>query len=92
MRPVGVVIVNSFPGCELDLALIGETCNQIILILKRANHTFGESIVITIANFAHTRADTVSVQDFQVWASGVLQAMIAVIDNLSLRFRSIFLT
>ena len=89
MRTVSVVIVNSLFGSEKHLVMISETGIQIILILKSANYTFSEDIVITVANFAHTGTDTVLGQDFHVWARSVLHAMTAVVDEISFRFREL---
>ena len=90
MRTVSVVIVNSLSGSEVDLVKIGETGVQIILRFERSNHAFGECIVITVANFAHTGTDTVLGQDIQVRARGVLYAMIAVVNEFSFLFGELF--
>ncbi len=81
MRTIRIVQMDSLMDGQVNLGTIDKAISQVILVFENTDEAFGEDVVVAVADCAHAGLDLVTQQGVHVQMAGVLDTMIAMMDQ-----------
>ena len=81
MRTIRIVQMDSLMDGQVNLGPIDKALSQVILVFENTDEAFGEDVVVAVTDCAHAGLDLVTQQGVHVQMAGVLDTMIAMMDQ-----------